>query len=117
MNNIFFDVSDNNFTLLPYDPTVPPIEPYGPFGLGRMGLTAAPNPFNDQVEIGADHLNKDFPTLLSVRDILGKEVFSISYAERKTLKETIDLSEFDSGVYFIHVNNDLQKSVIRVVKN
>lgn len=109
--NIFFDVSDFNFTIAKAT-GIAQVSQNNP-----VGLTAWPNPFSGQVGIAAANLDNTLPTVVTVTDLLGKIIYKNSYSDRLELKETIDLSDACKGLYFITVTNDAKQSVIRVVKD
>ena len=64
-------------------------------------LSVHPNPFKDFIQINT---SKDF----FITDILGNLIYSGS-------QKTINTGEWESGIYFIHLNDYFQSS-IKVVK-
>lgn len=109
--NIFFDVSNNNFTISTN------------VGLNSfsknnpVGLSVWPNPFNDQFNFAVGNLSGESITEVKVVDVLGKTVYQKNYSNKTELNESIDLSNNADGVYFISVSNNNKKSFFRVVKN
>jgi len=51
-----------------------------------------------------------------VIDLLGNTLQSLSYLNKKELKETIDLSALSGGIYFLSVTNGDKQSVHKIVK-
>lgn len=111
IGNIFYDVDDFNFTIS----TLQGINAASQNN--TMGLTVWPNPFNGQVNFSVGNLNSETPTQLSVVDVLGKVVFKTSYTHKMELKETLDLSSVNKGIYFIKVTNDNNQAVYRIIKD
>lgn len=111
VGNIFYDVSDKNFTITA--------------GVGvheistnnAMGLSVYPNPSHGKFTIAASNLNASHETKVVVHTILGKTIFEASYNNKTELKETLDLSNFSQGMYFVKVSNDSKQSVYRVIKD
>jgi hypothetical protein len=109
--NIFFDISDNNFTI-DINVGISQVTENNP-----VGLTAWPNPFNSNLHVAAGNLNASSATILKVTDVLGKVVLTSNYNNRSELQETIDLSALSNGVYFVSVSNNNKSAVYRIVKN
>jgi hypothetical protein len=109
--NIFFDVSNNNFTISTN------------VGLNSfsknnpVGLSVWPNPFNDQFNFAVGNLSGESITEVKVVDVLGKTVYQKNYSNKTELNESVDLSNNADGVYFIGVSNNNKKSFFRVIKN
>ena len=109
--NIFYDISNNNFTI---DINV---------GIkaqsqnNAMGLSVWPNPFNNQFNLSALNLNSESATQLKIVDVLGKVILQSTYTKKSELHETIDLTNYSQGVYFITLINNNKQAAYRVVKN
>ncbi len=109
--NIFYDVSNNNFTISTS------------VGLSQLsknnpvGLSVWPNPFNNQVNFAVGNLQANANTEIKILDVLGKTVYQKNYSNKTELNETLDLSNVSDGVYFINVTNSNNHSVYRIVKN
>jgi len=109
--NIFFDVSNNNFTISTN------------VGLNAfsknnpVGLSVWPNPFNNEFNFAVGNLNSESTTEVKVMDVLGKTVYQKNYIHKTELNESIDLSGNANGVYFINVSNNNKSSFYRIIKN
>jgi hypothetical protein len=109
---IFYDVSDNNFTITT-DVTV---------GVNRVSannallLEAWPNPTSEQITISANHLDAEYRTQLSLVNVIGEIVYADSITTSSDFKETLDLNKFPKGIYFLKIQNGTKESVLKVVK-
>lgn len=108
--NIFYDISNNNFTIS-----------NSPVGiksnsLNQVGLSAFPNPFNNQLTIVAGNLNANFQTTLKITDVLGKIIAQFDYQNKPILNEIIETSHLNKGVYFLTVENNNKKSISKIIK-
>jgi hypothetical protein len=111
VGNIFYDVNDFNFTISPAT-GISAVSQNNP-----IGLTIWPNPFNSQLNFVAGNLNGTTSTEVTVSDVLGKIVLKTSYQNKTELKETLDLSFANKGIYFVKVTNDNNSSIYRIVKD
>lgn len=111
--NIFYDTSNNRFTIT----TETEVGISEISQNNAVGLSVWPNPAGNQVNFSVNNLDAGNVTKLTVTDILGKPVMQSSYYAKTELKETIDLSNISTGVYFIKVTNNNKQSVYRIVKN
>lgn len=108
---IFYDIGNNDFTIS-LDPTV---------GLqeaargNELNLTVNPNPASNEVFVFSSNLDNASATTLVIRDITGRELYKKSY-QQTLLKERVDLSEFQNGLYFINITNAGKQSSYRIVK-
>ncbi|PBQ32365.1 hypothetical protein CNR22_11480 [Sphingobacteriaceae bacterium] len=115
IGNIFYDVSNNNFTI-----SNGPVNLVGISQISEnnpMGLSVWPNPFADHFSFRVGHLNSSDATVVTVVDLLGHVVLQNNYTNKSQLMETLDLTTLSNGVYFIKVSNDSKQSVHRIVKN
>ena len=110
--NIFYDISDNNFTIANVVAGIRKISQNNP-----VGLTVWPNPFNSEFNLAATKLNSSSVTVIKIVDVLGKIILTNNYLNKSELRETINLSEINPGIYFISVTNDNMHSVYRIIKN
>jgi hypothetical protein len=112
-NNIFYDISNNNFQIS--------IDPY--VGLEELGavnpvaLSVWPNPSNSKMNVTATGLDPNLSTELKVTDISGRTVLVKSISNAAWLRETIDVSGLESGLYFISVSNSGRQTVQRILKD
>ncbi len=109
--NIFYDISDNDFTISNIVQGIREISKCNP-----IGLAVWPNPFSSQFDLVAGNLKSSSPVIVKVMDVLGKTILTNQYTNRTELRETINLSDVDPGIYFISVTNDNLSSVYRTVK-
>jgi hypothetical protein len=113
--NIFYDISNFNFTIstdLPQDVGIAQFSRNNP-----IGLTAWPNPFNNQLNFAAGNLNSEMPTKVSVTDVLGNQLLQTNYLNKSELKESLDFSTLEKGLYFITISNNNKQSSYRIIKN
>jgi len=115
--NIFYDISNSNFTISTTTPTVSEVGIQQVSASNPVALSVWPNPSLGQVNFAVGNLNSKTATLVNVIDMLGKTVLKHSYAGKTELKEILDLSLLENGVYFIKVSNDNKQSVHRIVKD
>jgi hypothetical protein len=112
LNNIFYDVSNNNF-VISIDPNV---------GLTQLSetnnllISVWPNPFDQQLHIGASQLDADYSTEITITDILGKKIFERTVAHAPDLDLQVDMNEFSNGIYIVKVSNNGHSSFYKCVK-
>ena len=101
---------------------VPYIEDGGPGIRGKMetsSLTAAPNPFNDQLNIKFSTAN-DTPVTLEMYNISGQRVATIfenNVTANTTQTVEVNAADLASGIYFVHlITNDGIAQVYKVDK-
>lgn len=111
VGNVFYDIDDFNFTIAKAT-AINSVSQNNP-----IGLAVWPNPFSDQINFSVGNLNNAVPTTVTVMDVLGKVVLKNTYSNKQELKELIDLSSVNKGLYFIKVSNDSNQSVYRIVKD
>jgi hypothetical protein len=77
-------------------------------------FNVSPNPSNGQFKVQIDAENARFN--LSVRNMIGQVVYNEDISVNNTLTKNIDLSNLDKGIYFVSlengVNREVQKAVI-----
>lgn len=114
VGNIFYDISNNNFTISTNTVFV------GMSAVSQnnpVGLSVWPNPASSQLNVAAINLSSHSATQLTIMDVLGKVVLQNSYAHKTELKESLDLSGFSKGFYFVKVSNDDKQAVYRILKD
>lgn len=108
---VFYDIGNNDFQIS-LDPTV---------GLqevsraNELNISVLPNPANNIIQVLAPSLQADSPTLLSVRDLSGRVVYEKTL-QQSALREQIDISTLNNGLYFVSVSNNGQHTAYRIVK-
>jgi hypothetical protein len=108
--NIFFDVSDNNFTIT------------STIGINELasnntiGVQLIPNPAQDQILITAYGLDKSLQTRLTVYDMLGNIVLNDQFTGKDQISQNYALTTLSKGVYILEIRNDAQKAISRLVK-
>ena len=110
--NIFYDMSDNNFTISNLVQGIHEISKNNP-----VDLKVWPSPFINEFNISAANLNSSSPVFLKITDVLGKIIFTAKYTGKTELRETINLSAVNAGLYFVSLTNDNLHSVHRIVKD
>lgn len=80
------------------------------------GISVFPNPTAGQLE-----LRLDLPAATALRttlyDLTGRRLIDRDYGRRLRLAETLDLTSFPAGVYFLRVQAEDAAKTIRVIKN
>jgi hypothetical protein len=108
---VFYDIGNSDFTIS-LDPTV---------GLREMSrsnellLSVYPNPANDQIQVYSASLDNTGVSILSIKDVTGREIYTKSF-QHTLLRETIDLKEYQNGLYFVSLSNAGKQSIYRIVK-
>ncbi len=110
VGNVFFDISDNNFTI------TSTVGVNDLASVNTLGVQLVPNPAQDQLQISVYGLNKSTATHLSVYDMLGNVVMTDVYAGKDQITQNYDLSILSKGVYFVEIYNEQQRSISRLVK-
>ena len=114
--NIFYDVSNNNFTIstntVSVNTGISQVSKINP-----LGLSIWPNPFNNLLNVSVTNLFSAQSTEIKVLDVLGNIVCQKHYNNKVELIESLDLSTAANGIYFIHVSNGGNKSFYRIIKN
>jgi hypothetical protein len=111
IGNIFYDISNNNFTIS---------TSVGISALSKnnpIGLTVRPNPFTNNINFAVGNLQASKTTEVKIIDVLGKIILQKNYTNKTELTESLDMSEFNSGIYFINVSNNNMNSFYRIIKN
>jgi len=107
MNTPAFFAIDN-FTTGKYNLTQ--IEPERP---QFYGIDVFPNPFNDAIVLNVlDQTSK--PCIITINDGTGKIVYSLNSIEKNI---TIDLKNFESGIYLLEIICDDKKTTKKLVKD
>ncbi|OFY84063.1 MAG: hypothetical protein A3F72_11830 [Bacteroidetes bacterium RIFCSPLOWO2_12_FULL_35_15] len=78
-------------------------------------LVIYPNPASSLLTLTYHSSSNNENSTISIENILGKTVFYKSVSNRSDFSETIDVSEFSKGMYFINFNskeNQITKKVI-----
>lgn len=118
IGNIFYDIGDKNFTIStstvtgPSDVGISPVSENNP-----LGLSVWPNPAGNVFYFSAGNLNSNSVTRISVIDLLGKTVLQNEFNGKTELKETIDISSLNEGLYFVKVSNDSRQATYRIFKD
>ena len=64
-----------------------------------------PNPNNGIFTVEFNNVKSD-DYLLTVTNVLGQEVYTSSITSNGLNSETVDLTEFDKGIYILEISND-----------
>ncbi len=67
-----------------------------------------PNPASDELTIKS---NGDVISSISIVDVVGKVLFAVANLNSEI--ENIDISSFSAGIYFVNINNNLTKKIIK----
>ena len=74
----------------------------------KEGLSISPNPASDMMNITSTNVNL---TNITIVDISGKLLFSVSNLD--TERQTIDISTLAQGIYFVQVNEEITKKIVK----
>lgn len=77
-------------------------------------LTVSPNPSNGNFNVQFNSTS-DKDILINVYDISGRQIFAKSYPNQSIFAQNIQLSNVQSGVYLVNIQNGNQKSVRKIV--
>ena len=75
----------------------------------NKGLSTYPNPSSNMVTVNS---KTDLLTSISVFDINGKQILDINTINSET--KTLDISNFSNGIYFMTINNQVTKKLIKI---
>jgi hypothetical protein len=98
----FFNVSKNSFTISQNTMSVSELK--------NSSFKVFPNPSKGNLNIMLSDLRA---TEISVVDVTGRVVLTDSMNEQM---KTLDISNFTTGIYFIHLRNSEESRVIKIVK-
>ncbi len=73
------------------------------------GLSIYPNPSSNLVTVNS---KTDLLSIISVFDINGKQILDINTINSET--KTLDISNFSNGIYFMTINNQVTKKLIKI---
>lgn len=76
-------------------------------------FNVSPNPSNGQFKVQIDAENARFN--LSVRNMIGQVVYNEDISVNNTLTTNIDLSNLDKGIYFVSLENGVNREVQKVI--
>jgi hypothetical protein len=110
VGNIFFDVDDNDFTIT----STVGINEFS--AVNSIGIQLVPNPAQEQVQIAAYGLNRNFVTRLAIYDMLGNIVMSDQFSGKDQINQSYAITHLSKGVYIVELKNDTQKAISRLVK-
>lgn len=75
------------------------------------GFSVFPNPTTDRVSFDFEGYSSEKPVAVSIRDLLGREVFSGIINDNY-----LDVKDLISGIYILSVESDGKRGVARIVK-
>ena len=73
--------------------------------------------FTNNINFAVGNLQASKTTEVKIIDVLGKIILQKNYTNKTELTESLDMSEFNSGIYFINVSNNNMNSFYRIIKN
>ena len=76
------------------------------------GIKVYPNPANDVVNLEVTN-TKAADLLISISNIQGQVVYTNTVKSAITHKESIDLSQYGQGLYFLKVNDKITKLIVK----
>mgnify|MGYP003669305559 CR=1 FL=1 len=77
------------------------------------GFTVAPNPNNGQFNVVVTAEKANFN--LNVRNMVGQVVYNEAITVNNTLTKNIDLSNLNKGIYFVSIENGVNRKVQKVI--
>jgi len=110
IGNIFFDISDKNFTITYLGAGVANIT------TANMSMHLFPNPANDQVHVNLYGLNGSEKTNLVLYDLLGNVVLNDVLTGKVDYELSYDVTKLRKGIYIIEVTGSNKKAVSKFVK-
>ena len=110
VGNIFFDISDNNFTVTVNPNGIANTTP------NNMAMQLFPNPAGDQVKVNIYGLNRKEKTTLVIYNLLGTVILKEVVMGKENYELNYDVSKFNQGIYFIEVSGSNKKAVSKLVK-
>ena len=88
---------------------------YIPAIVSEAKIKVYPNPFNNIVNIEFEDINAS-NILISVYDIIGKEIKQLAVNNQKEGNISIDMQNFQSGVYFVRFSNQSTNKFFKIIK-
>lgn len=110
VGNIFFDMSDKNFTI-----TEPGFGVQQASG-NSLAMHLVPNPAQDAVNVQLFGLNPEEKTNIRFFDMLGNAVLKDELSGKRNFDVRYDLSALPKGVYLVEISSMQQKAISRLVK-
>jgi hypothetical protein len=101
-NGNFFNISETNFRISESTMSVSELE--------NSSFKVFPNPSKGNLNIMLSDVR---PTEVSILDVTGRVVLADSMNEQM---KSVDISNFNTGIYFIHLINSKESRVIKIVK-
>ncbi|MCB0516998.1 MAG: choice-of-anchor J domain-containing protein [Chitinophagales bacterium] len=80
-------------------------------------VSLLPNPANNVLSINIQLENTHSNVALDIIDVTGKIVWSLPNAQRSAINETLDVSNFANGIYFVRLNVDGKTASDKIVVN
>ncbi len=81
--------------------------------MSEKAFSISPNPANTFVNINVPNVNNDVKIVL--HNTVGQVVYSNTFNNVNEVKERIDISEFNSGIYFVEIINGNKSSIEKLV--
>jgi len=76
------------------------------FGLDSRDISVFPNPTKDKISIKGIDIKK-----IKIYDVIGKMI-----AEKRLINDEINISEFNSGIYFFYVTYNNKRYIKKIIK-
>jgi len=81
--------------------------------MGEKAFSISPNPANTFVNINIPNVNNDVKIIL--HNTVGQVVYSNTFNNVNDVNERIDISEFNSGIYFVEIINGNKSSIEKLI--
>jgi len=111
IGNVFFDVSNKNFTITAGFASVEEFN-----AANGLVVDVIPNPFNDEMQLSFAGLNENELTTVIVYDLLGNIVLTDTYTGINESIKKYDVSFLSKGAYFIRLSNSEQNAVFKLIR-
>ncbi len=108
IGNIFFDISDNAFTILVGDYI-------NEYNANPFGLTLSPNPTNSLLNLKAKNPDTGSFSTLLITDVVGKTIIEDKINDLE-INKNYNLENMGAGLYFVILKNKNCQSLTKVIK-
>jgi hypothetical protein len=76
-------------------------------------ISITPNPANNYVNIRVPNVNNN--AKITLHNTVGQVVYSKTYNNSNNINDRIDISKFNSGIYFVEIINGSKSSIEKLV--
>ena len=105
-NNYFFDMAKGRFTIQGSGSVVEN---------NLANLNIYPNPANKNIHISFDVTNKTDNIQIKMYDLSGREVYRKTFEPTNQFNQTINVSNYVRGIYFVRIDNGNQNAAQKLI--